>query len=174
MWLIVLYFIPNFDVLERKLQQMESKGYIVYMVVFDFIFIFRKKNKANTGSYFAIKYLFRDFDCHLNNVRCELCTMYKAQPIKTKYSGLELYRVPITLDEEYFSRCITIRNIYFIRVMKQELVLGAYFLICFIILVVFSNKNRMFFLLGTIMIVLFMLWRIICLVKMNNILYKKE
>ena len=100
--------------------------------------------------------------------------MYKAQPIKTKFSGLELYRVPTTLDEDYYSRCIKIRNVYFMRVMKQELVLGVYFLICFIVFVVFSSKIRMIVLLGTIMIVLFILWRIIGLVKINNALYKNS
>ena len=151
---------------------MESKGYVVYMVLFDYIFLFREKKKENTCTYFTIKYINKDFDYHLNTIRCDLCTLYKAQPVKTKYSGVELYRIPKALDEEFYLRCKTIRNIYLLRVMKSELILAMFFLISFTALVII--KYSVIILLIVIIILLYTIWRIVCLVRMNRLLYKSK
>ena len=79
----IIYFVPFYSRTEKKLQDMEAAGYKVKSIHRGYLFEFERKNEPYAASYFIIKYMMKDFDSDLEDVRCDLCSRYKAYPVKS-------------------------------------------------------------------------------------------
>ena len=146
MWRIILYSIPAINKLEQKLLLLDNKGYDVKLVLFDYLFILSKKTRNHNTTYFAIRYMLRDFDYNLDEIRCEYCNRYKAQPVKTRYSSLKIYRIPGIVDDlDFIQKSMTVRDLYSIHVLKCIILVSIVYLVSFIALCIMSFSSGFVF-----------------------------
>ena len=117
----IVYFVPFYSRTEKKLQDMEATGYKVKSIHRGYLFEFERKKEPDAASYFIIKYMMKDFDSDLEDVRCDLCSRYKAYPVKSIRSDACVLRIPESVENTRMRVYEATRNRYFARVLKWEL-----------------------------------------------------
>ena len=121
---------------------MEERGYRVESVFLNYFFSFAEKKKANQAAYFLNRYFPKDFDSELYDWEMELKRQYGANPVKTKWSNIELLRVRRTIaDTELQKRGDEIRNQYYIRGLFRNLLIDLFFLADAAVLLLFGSEG---------------------------------
>ena len=115
---IIVYIAPFYSWTEKKLQEMEAAGYKVKSIQRGYLFEFERKKEFDAASFFIIKYMMKDFYRDLEDVRCNLCSRYKAYPVKSMLSDACVLRIPESIDNTQMKTYKAARKRYFAIVLK--------------------------------------------------------